>query len=125
MAKRKEHKQGVEAEIDDVLLHMASHDEIDLSFKDSGEMVASLTAKGENEALGIIGGHDVAELAQALTRWLKEEGDFMGGKVTTKEGIHVWSQMVTISRILLYMNLPLLEIASVVNKTLDDNKKGA
>jgi len=98
----------------DMFLHMAAQDTINLKFRNS-EMLASLTPKGEKEALDLIGGKDIADLAWCFTEILVQYGDAFGNKVAEDKSIKTWLEMIQIARALKFYHLPLEGLIEKLN----------
>ena len=92
--------------IEDMFLHMAVQDVINLTFS-GDDILASLTQKGEDKALELIGGKDVADLAWYFTEILVKYGDAFGNKVQEDKSIKTWLEMIQIARLLKFYHFPL------------------
>jgi len=86
-------------EIEDELLHLAAKDQVDLKFSANGEMLASITPKGEERVLESIGGKDIADVAGALTVMLATVGDAFGTRIADEDGIKTWLKMIQVARL--------------------------
>lgn len=92
-------KENIESD----LLHLASQDKVELTF-DKGDMKAKLTPSGVQQALDIIGGQDVADMAAALTNMLIKHGNAFGDKLSQEDFTAVWLNMIQVARVWRYFS---------------------
>jgi len=110
-------------EIEDIFLHLAAEDKVEVTFQTGGEMAARVTDKGLAAAEEAIGGKDVADVAGALTVMLANIGDCFGNCITDEEGIPTWLKMVQIARLWKYLHG--MEWDAIVEKLKADFPKKA